>query len=123
MNEVLGYFVFQNVGNGRLVSKYANWTIPSPLTECSKLTKKEPDHDDFEGDYCSAWVENPNDPSPTEQVGQATLVIRKKAKAEGIYTLDWTGEGTFHGEGMLFNRLLVGAYWNHDLHGPTRPLP
>lgn len=125
MNKVLGYFVFQNVGNGCLISKYSNWTLPSPLTECAKkLRKSEPTKDDFEGEYNSTWIENPEHPTPTERVRQATLTIKTKPNTEGIYVVEWSDEATFHGEGMLFNDLLVGTYWNDALiNGSTQPVP
>lgn len=57
MDKVLGYFVFENVGDGCLVSKFANWNGHSPSTECAKI-KKGSVFPGFEGEYYSTWIED-----------------------------------------------------------------
>lgn len=113
---VLGYFVFENIGDGCLVAKYGNWNSRSPIPECAKR-RKEPYSEGFEGEYVSIWIEDVSEPWGDSD--PVILNIRQKAGSTGVFTLEWSGGATFHGEGMLPGKLLVGAYWDNDIHGPT----
>jgi hypothetical protein len=120
MNKVLGYFVFQQVGDGCLLAKYSNWTLRSPLTEAAKLTPMDQTVEAFVGQYFSTWIDNPALGDPFQQTDRAVLKIQRKQGTTGIFTLLWDNGQKFSGEGMLFNNLLVGSYWNPDLYnGPT----
>ena len=119
MATVLGYFVFENAGDGCLLGKYSNWRLHSPLTECTKLIRMNDLQPGFAGSYRSTWIEGNQ---ISGGVGQATLRIAPKANSQGIFTLEWSVDAVFHGEGMLYKDLLIGAYWNDEVHGPTIPL-
>jgi hypothetical protein len=58
MPFTLGYFVFKNIGDGCLVSKYGNDSLKSPLTESAKLISGELPNDLFTGTYRTTWIEN-----------------------------------------------------------------
>ena len=122
MDKVLGYFVFENVGDGCLVSKFANWNEHSPCTECARL-KKGPVSLGFEGEYYSTWIEEGDAADAAEGPCHVTLIIQAKKNATGIFTLEWSEGATFYGEGMMYGKLLVGAYWDGGIHGPTSKLP
>lgn len=107
-----GYFIFKNVGDGCLLSKYGNDSLESPLAECAKLIKGSQCDDDYIGIYRTTWVElgfAGNDLDET--IGQSLLEI--KAKHSGVYTLTWYEEGketSFTGEAMVYEKILVGSY-------------
>jgi hypothetical protein len=72
------------------------------------------------GQYFSTWIDNPALGDPFQQTDRAVLKIQRKQGTTGIFTLLWDNGQKFSGEGMLFNNLLVGSYWNPDLYnGPT----
>jgi hypothetical protein len=108
-----GYFIFKNVGDGCLLSKYGNDTLKSPLTECAKLIRGNQSGDLFIGIYRSTWIElgfageNLN-----ETIGQSLLEI--KPKHNGVYTLTWydgeVDKPRFTGEAMVYENILVGSY-------------
>lgn len=105
----LGYFIYRNIGDGCLVSKYCNEALPSPLTECANRTGPLADNefppDPFSGEYLVTWIESVN----PDGVERCNLTIRRKPSATGeIYMLEW--HDRFRGEAMVFDGNLVGAY-------------
>ena len=106
-NRIHGACVFKNEGDGCLSSKYIN-EDGSPLVETCYLIaeSRRPDEPDpFVGSYKSVWLEGVR----TDPVS-ATLTI---ARADsGRYSLKWQGsKQSYGGVGMLYNGLLICAYW------------
>ena len=58
----LCYFMYKNIGDGCLISKYANSGIPSALTESAKrlifINDGSMPGDLFCGTYICTWIEN-----------------------------------------------------------------
>jgi hypothetical protein len=105
MNKFIGAFAFQNMGNGCLAGKYFNNGTPRAYSECCVNTQQnitEP-IDPFIGRFFSTWIEESESP----ESGFLTISARGE---QGLYTLEW--EGSFTGEGMLMNGILVGWYRN-----------
>jgi hypothetical protein len=106
-----GYFIFKNVGDGCLVSKYCNDTLESPLTECSKLVSGNILNDPFIGIYRSTWIETGYALTNLADTTDQTL-LKIELKHIGIYKLTWY-EGAkvcFTGEAMVYENVLVGSY-------------
>jgi len=120
MGLILGYFVFIDLGNGCLGSKFGHLGRPSLLTE-SAVRRPEPiSNDIWVGDYDSLWLDSSNPPTQT----QGRLLIRPRSASQ--YFLEWRDEQNldheplFWGEGMISNGQLVGSYWNEVIQ---RTLP
>lgn len=102
--DLIGAFVFKDHGDGCLSCKWINNGINYPLMECS-LRQSDRQKDPYSGVYLTTWIEDPN----TEQ---SHLEISKK---DASYNLTWYGPSKkqiFYGKGMLYDGLLVGAYWS-----------
>lgn len=110
--KLIGYFVLQNAGDGCIWAKYSNITLDSPLTECAKLiSEQEGGFGGFVGTYLATWIENP----VKQETDKAYLTIVEVVNKNGIYDLFWkdsNGKIKFTGQGLLFNGLLSGAYWD-----------
>jgi hypothetical protein len=104
MNKIVGSFVFTDLGDGCINGKYINTGIDSPLPECCKLIN-EKSKIPFIGTYFSTWLES------NSENNSSTLQINKK---NDKYSLKWLDKNKpiFEGEAMLFNGLLIGAYWD-----------
>lgn len=112
---IIGSFVFRNEGDGCLTSKYNHKdSKQGPFTECCKLTGNLTDHNSsdirntpasFVGNYKTTWIEIGN------KARNCDLTI--SPPVNNIYALEWKDKGTieFEGTAMLFEKLLVGAYW------------
>lgn len=102
----IGTCVFRNEGDGCLTAKWTNPSKESPFTEGCKLLP-DSTQDGFCGTYKTVWVQDGN------KAEEATLVIKKHKLNERLYELTWsnTDKTNFAGHGMLFENLLVAAYW------------
>src|SRR5580700_6099405 len=112
MNPFLGYFIFINLGDGCLGSKYGNTDNNVLLTESATRTSAPDPQDIFIGHYVTAWLDSIN---PVDHT-QARLVISRKNGSASQYSLLWHSESNVHqvlyyGEGMLNDGRLIGSYW------------
>src|SRR5690348_9588380 len=115
MNPVLGYFLIINLGDGAFASKYSNTRSFQIFAEClvrDLATQVDPT-DPFIGRYISTWIQDDNRILTTYD---ATLIIGRKVDSTSQYMLRWEDRQSsvlrFHGEGMLYQNQLIGAYWN-----------
>lgn len=111
---ILGYFVYRDLGDGVIASKYSNLRKERLFSESATKTVThlaEPDHA-FLGSFDATWIDAVN-PAVS---GQATLRITRKPNSNSQFILHWTdpfnGQPIFLGEGMLHDGILIGAYWN-----------
>lgn len=111
---ILGYFVYRDLGDGCIGSKYSNLRRERTFSESATKTlddAAEPGHA-YLGSFAATWIDAVN-PVVSEQ---ATLVITRKPNSNSQFVLQWSdptdGLTVFHGEGMLCDGILVGAYWN-----------
>ena len=109
--SIIGSFVFRDEGDGCLTSKYMSDGPESPFTEGCKLIAGTGTPDKFCGRYQTAWLEE------KDRHVKAELLIEKNTSNGNIYKLYWyepknRSAGIFEGSAMLFENLLVGAYWD-----------
>lgn len=108
--RLIGSFVFRYEGDGCLTSKFHHEDSPTcPFTEACKLIEGSIDNDKFVGSYRTVWLED------TTHV-PAELIIAPHPANPALYKLTWHQPGNqiaviFLGSGMLYDNLLVGAYW------------
>lgn len=115
---ILGYFVYTDLGDGVLASKYGHTRGTILFSECATRVaddQQEPAHR-FLGTYSVTWIDTVN---PASNM-LSRLVIARKPNTTGQYLLTWmhpTNHGTifYHGEGMMYENTLVGAYWNQTV--------
>jgi hypothetical protein len=108
--DIIGTFVFRNEGDGCLTSKYFHEGQPYPFVEaCKRLREDGRQNDMFSGEYKATWIQEPF------AVISAMLTIHWDPN-QNTYTLSWVGVSNntpmFNGIGMIYDGLLVGAYWN-----------
>ena len=113
--NIIGSFVFRNEGDGCLTSKFRNNVEQRPLTECSRRISNDVNLIDFEGEYDTVWPQDD---------GEAILRI-ERVENTNQFNLKWLDsdnvtEIKFYGHGMLFEKLLVGSYWNQEVEDLTR---
>jgi hypothetical protein len=114
MNPVLGYFVFIDLGNGCLGSKYGNLGLVELLSEAATRISAQGAGDVWVGDFVSLWLDALNPPTHT----RARLFIRPKTTSQ--YLLEWRAERApngvlYFGEGMISGGQLLGCYWNQPI--------
>jgi hypothetical protein len=111
--RLIGSFVFRDEGDGCLTSKYHHEdSRDCPFTEAYKLISKNDSTERFIGSYRCVWLED-NTHIP------AILVIETNPINTALFKLTWHQPGNsneiiFSGSAMLYQNLLVGAYWDHD---------
>lgn len=108
MAKIKGSCVFRNDGDGCLSSKYVNDNTP-PFVESCKLidgSRSPNSKDNFEGRYDTIWLE-----SSSGRVSHQRTELTITARPDGTYQLAWASPQYF-GIGMIYDGLLVGAYWN-----------
>lgn len=109
-DQIIGSFVFREVGDGCVNSKFQHGDSRNcPFTEsCKLITAVIPD-DVFVGTYRTIWIEDNNQVS-------AELVIRRHLQNNSLFDLQWrnsTDNQIFYwGSAMLYEGFLIGAYWN-----------
>lgn len=104
--EIIGTCVFRNEGDGCLTAKYMNASVEGPFVECCvRLEKSE--KDSFIGEYKTTWIEDGN------ICKNGILKIDPHYLNKNLFELTWTDASKiiFKGHGMLFEKLLVTAYW------------
>lgn len=110
--QIIGSCIFRNEGDGCLSSKYQHGdSKESPFMEVCKLTSDFVQKDPFIGTYRTVWLEDNNN------TVIATLVISRNPSNRNIFNLRWFEKTKptntiFEGTGMLYNDLLVAAYWD-----------
>jgi hypothetical protein len=122
MNPILGYFIFQNMGDDCLASKYCHRALPSPHPETMKRlldeatgTTDEPAQNIFLGRFRTTWIQDLN--SRNSEI--ATVIVRNKPGFPGIFQLLWNdfnNSPIFFGEAMIHNEILVGSYWDENIN-------
>ncbi len=110
-NQIIGSFIFRSEGDGCLTSKYHHAdSIGGPFVEASKITTPITPNDVFVGTYDTSWIEDLN----ISVV--ARLEIIRSIRNRNLFQLFWrdpiTNNLIFEGTAMLFDGLLVGAYWD-----------
>ena len=106
--NLVGTFVFRNEGDGCLTSKYFHGNQDYPFVEaCKRQRSSKPKEDGFDGLYTTVWIQDDNIPQDSE------LRIRWNKKGN-TYNLTWSDNKKiiFQGIGMIYDELLVGAYWD-----------
>ena len=111
LNQIIGSFVFRNEGDGCLTSKYQNHSnTEAPFIEACKLIGPINQDDQFIGTYKTVWLEDGNNDITM------LLEIKRSATNNALFDFTWyvsnINQPTFWGTGMLFEALLVGAYWD-----------
>jgi len=110
-----GAFVFRNEGDGCLTVKFMHDQNGGPFTECCVLKDRLKDRsleigsDSFLGEYTCTWIDGTR-----KHLGNGTLTIKKQPTNVALYELTWVTANSqllFTGTGMLFEKLLVGTYW------------
>ncbi len=101
MKKVIGRFYFKQTINGNLIGEFSNNGTLKNYTESADLNS-DTRKDVYVGVYDSTWHE--------DKACFAKLEITKKH--DSIFTLKWIGEGSFEGEGMLCDNILIGNYWS-----------
>ncbi len=109
MEKIIGTFVFTNVGDGCLTSKYVNNVMDTPLVEGCKLISEGNYQDHFIGNFKTTWIENENE--------SIFCNLNISNKTESIYNLKWSNiekpnKIIFVGIGMIYQGNLVGSYWS-----------
>ncbi|SJZ32078.1 hypothetical protein [Sediminibacterium ginsengisoli] len=108
-NQIIGAFTLRNEGDGCLTSKYHHGdSVDGPFTESCKLITPLVLTDVFIGTYRTIWLEDANH-------AVAQLIIRRNPINGSIFQLSWLDENSnsiFEGTAMIFDNILVGAYWN-----------
>lgn len=110
-NQIIGSFIFRNEGDGCLTSKYHHLdSTQGPFAEAAKLIDGANGHDRFIGRYRVVWLEDNNNEN-------CDLLIELNPNNRNTYVLNWHEPGDhansiFEGTAMLFENLLVGAYWD-----------
>lgn len=105
---IIGSFVFRDDGDGCLSAKYHNQVMRSPLVESCKRTSTF-HADPFEGVFFTVWIEGGTTPETAE------LRISRRGD---VYQLTWTSNNVvvFRGQGMLYDGVLTGFYWDDEIH-------
>jgi hypothetical protein len=100
-----GTFVFADAGDGCMPSKYTNNHAGRTMVESCKLREGTSKGAQFTGDFDSVWLEGESTP-------QTNHILEIERRGEE-YFLQWTRDGSLRyvGVGMLYQGLLVGAYW------------
>lgn len=135
MDPLLGYFVFQKMGDGCFASKYCHRHLLSPHPEIMKRLPEDNSDDkkgslqniqpiernEFEGRFRTTWIEDLN----ASKSELATITITAKPNVPGIFLLCWEQDNDplFYGEGMIHNEILIGSYWNDDLKQQFTQIP
>jgi hypothetical protein len=89
MNSILGYFVFINMGDGCLGSKYGNTGNLQLLTESGTRIGPQFGDDAFIGEYVVTWLDTIN---PVEHTQARLSITRKSGTLGGQYSLQWSRE-------------------------------
>jgi hypothetical protein len=124
MDPVLGYFIFVNLGDGCLGSKYGTIINTLLLSESATKIQSSDPNDFYLGLYASTWL-NAIHPDSQES---SFLTIERKAYSLVQYVLTWHLDRDSHtrriyyGEGMRCESGLIGAYWNETIEGIVHPL-
>jgi hypothetical protein len=125
---VLGYFLFQDLLDGCLGSKYSNTIHTTLFGECAvrRVGALADERDVFIGTYDTAWLEQVPG-NPMEAV-RSFLKIERKRLSAGQYSLTWTDstpphDVLFWGEGMRCGEFLVGCYWGNAVNNLLGPQP
>ncbi|MCK9403932.1 MAG: hypothetical protein M0Q26_11080 [Chitinophagaceae bacterium] len=127
MDPILGYFIFQNMGDGCIASKYCHRHLHSSHPETMKRLLATPDEreenlqnhqterNEFIRRFRTTWIENLD----AENSEISTVVITAKVSFPGIFRLQWNdfeNEPVFFGEGMIHKGILIGSYWDEDIN-------
>ncbi|MGV3461662.1 MAG: hypothetical protein ACO1N9_14530 [Flavobacterium sp.] len=107
---VLGSFYFRQTANGNLVGEFAN-------NESKRLASESADSIEignigFIGQYTSTWYGE-------SSAHTCILSIRSKADSYNLLILEWRDAQSnliFRGEGFINNNILIGTYWDNELH-------
>lgn len=105
--NIIGTFVFRNEEDGCLTSKYFHGNQPYPFVEaCKRLDNSPEQADGFAGEYKTVWIQDNHESVEAE--------LKINLQPSNTYTLSWTkGDNVeFEGIGMIYDGLLVGAYWD-----------
>lgn len=115
---VLGYFIFQPMGDGCLGSKFGHTRSVRIYTESATPSILNHGTDPFIGEYLVSWIDSVSQP---ESVLARLVIERKAGSLVGQYELIWSevndsSQILYYGEGMVFNGVLSGSYWNHIIN-------
>jgi hypothetical protein len=110
-NQVIGSFVIRDEGDGCLFIKYHHGeSAEAPFAEAAKLMGTDTPDDVFVGTYRTVWVEDNFNSVVSD------LVIERNPANANIFRLMWNVTGTneliYEATAMLYQDLLVGAYWD-----------
>jgi hypothetical protein len=110
------------MGNGCLTSKYGNTVAKGLFTEAAVRIPDPPfdsvapgdDKVSFVGKYFVTWIEG------ASETRSAHLVIQRLQGSDNKFNLVWSDVNNtknilYRGEGMLFDKILVAAYWSQEI--------
>lgn len=105
--KLIGTFVFRDEKGGNLSSVYHNTGADKPYQEICNFISPTDQHK-FSGNYSSRWQEgNPSQHDANLEIIFDDVNLR--------YTLTWrdiiTNNVLYRGTGMLYQDIMVGAYW------------
>lgn len=109
-DKIIGTFVFRDMGDGCLSCKWLNnGNDSSAYAEAAKLKPNQSPSAAYIGEYTTIWIYD-------EEVSTATSLTIEKPAHSDRYILTWKKNSKyFNGIGMLYDGLLVGAYWNVEV--------
>jgi hypothetical protein len=109
LNMINGRFYFIQTDSGNLIGEYSNQNSIKNTPESAELLRRTEPFPRFIGDYTSTWFE--------EIPVSMDLKIENKKGSNQIFVLTWGNEGKtqFQGEGFLFDKSLIGNYWDIEL--------
>ena len=127
MDNLLGFLVYIDLGNGCLASKFGNTAVGSLFTEAAvQIPDPNPgaSPDDikgkFIGKYLVTWIEGP------EKTVTAHLIIKQDGESTARFKLIWQDlkdptNILYFGQGMRYGDLLVASYWSPAIQGLINP--
>lgn len=107
---ILGSFYLRQVNNGNLLGEFCNNTMMTSSTESADRIVISQESN-FEGVYNSTWFENGAE--------VYTLNIQALPPPATVFILEWTNASNnvvFRGEGFLMGNILMGNYWDENVH-------
>ena len=121
--QIIGYFVYTNLGEGCLASKFGN-TYTNRLFAESAVKSSESDlNDEFIGEYLVSWFDAI---VLTEHTEARLSIQRREDTISNQYKLVWRQLNNdtvlYHGEAMKYQGNLVGSYWSPNVHPATPPI-
>lgn len=108
---IIGRFYFRQTNNGNLLGEFSNNVMSGNSTESADRIPGSLEIN-FIGNYNSTWFGH-------EAQFLHLNISPKRGTNETIFSLIWTdsnGNPNFRGEGFISDNLLIGNYWDNEVH-------